>query len=220
MNVLNLIDGTSAAIVLGGTIVATALRCGTRECAIALYEMGQLWAHPFDSGTARAGLAVQVQAIKRDGILRAQPRQTGDTEFDEATDAMIARRSIPALIAAHERHKARRARLSNTAARLFAQAAELAPVFGMVGTLISLNRMADGGIGGGDFTIAIGMAVLTTLYGLLAANLLFAPISRMIERAAAAEEAERQKVVDWLASQLAESLPTIGPAERKPREAA
>ncbi|MEO7913736.1 MAG: MotA/TolQ/ExbB proton channel family protein, partial [Novosphingobium sp.] len=97
---------------------------------------------------------------------------------------------------------------------------ELAPVFGMVGTLISLNRMADGGIGGGDFTIAIGMAVLTTLYGLLAANLLFAPISRMIERAAAAEEAERQKMVDWLASQLAESLPTIGPAERHAREAA
>ena len=220
MNVLNLIDGTSAAIVLGGTIAATALRCGKRECAITLYEIGQLWAHPFDADAARAGLAVQVQAIKRDGILRAEPRHFGDPEFDEASDAMISRRSIPALITAHERHKARRMRLSNTASRLFAQAAELAPVFGMVGTLISLNGLADGGIAGGDFTIAIGMAVLTTLYGLLAANLLFAPISRVIERAAGAEEAERQKLVDWLASQLAETLPAHGPVERKSREAA
>ncbi|MEP7222792.1 MAG: MotA/TolQ/ExbB proton channel family protein [Novosphingobium sp.] len=217
MNVLNLLDPTSAAIVLGGTVAATALRCGWRECAITIYEIGQLWAHPFDADVARAGLAVQVQEIRRDGILRAEPRHFGDAEFDEASDAMIARRSIPALIAAHERHKARRMNLSNTAARLFGQAAELAPVFGMVGTLISLNRLADGGAGG-DFTVAIGMAVLTTLYGLLAANLLFAPIARVIERAAAAEETERQKLVDWLASQLAESIPATH--ERKPREAA
>jgi chemotaxis protein MotA len=46
------------------------------------------------------------------------------------------------------------------------------------------------------------MAVTTTLYGLLAANLLLAPLSRMVERKALAEEAERQQVTDWLAAQV------------------
>ena len=45
--------------------------------------------------------------------------------------------------------------------------------------------------------------MLTTLYGLLLANLLLAPLARMVDRAAAAEEAERQTIVDWLASQVA-----------------
>ena len=51
------------------------------------------------------------------------------------------------------------------------------------------------------------MAVLTTLYGLLLANLVLAPLARVIERAAAAEERERQSIVDWLAAQVAPAIP-------------
>ncbi len=198
----SLINGPAAAIVLGGTLGATLLRCGWRECATTAAEIAQLWGKPFNADTARADLAVQVQEIRRDGVLRAQPHVTGDAEFDEATDAMIRQRSISALLLAHERHKARRQEMSDIAVRLFAQAAEFAPVFGMVGTLISLSRLPSGIAGGGDFAGAIAMAVQTTLYGLLAANLLFAPIARLIERRASAEELQRQRLVDWLAAQL------------------
>ncbi len=222
MNVENLIDGPSAAIVIGGTLAATLLRCGWRECAVTCAEITQLWGKPFAADEARAELAVQVQSIQKDGILRANPHHTGDREFDEATDAMISTRSITALVTAHEKHKARRQMMSNTAVRLFAQAAELAPVFGMIGTLVSLNRMQGGA--SADFAGAIAMAVLTTLYGLLAANLIFAPIARMIERAANAEELERQKLVDWLSSQLAAACPETSPLssspERRRKEAA
>ena len=51
------------------------------------------------------------------------------------------------------------------------------------------------------------MAVLTTLYGLLLANLVLAPLARLVERAAAREERERQKIVDWLAGHLADAMP-------------
>ena len=219
-----LISGPSAGIVLGGTLGATLLRCGWRECGVTLAELAQLFRKPFDADTARAELAVQVQEIKRDGVLRAQPHVTGDAEFDEATDAMIRERSISALLLAHEKHKARRLEMSDIAVRLFAQAAELAPVFGMVGTLISLSRLpsgvAGGGAGGTDFGGAIAMAVQTTLYGLLAANLLFAPVARLIERRAMAEEVQRQQLVDWLARQLSSAVgrPGVrGAHARKPR---
>lgn len=56
------------------------------------------------------------------------------------------------------------------------------------------------------------MAVLTTLYGLLLANIVLAPLSRAVDRAAMREEAERQKLIDWVAGQLREAMPrTIRP---------
>lgn len=221
-----LIDGTSLALVFGGTVAATVLRCGWRECVTTGAEVVHLWGERFDAAKARAELAVQVQEIHRDGVLRAQPHHTGDAEFDEATDAMIGKRSISALIAAHEKHKARRQAMSDVAVRLFAQAAELAPVFGMVGTLVALSRLPSGVAANGDFAGAIARAVQTTLYGLLAANVILAPIARLIERRARAEEAERQALVEWLASQLAAACPPAAyppamiPDRRSPVETA
>ena len=214
MNLLNLIDGPSALIVFGGTALATVLRSGWSDCRLTWAKLRTLSEEGFDPDPARAELALQIQEIQRDGLLRAQPHHFGDREFDEATDALIAQRSVPALLAAHEAHKARRLGEAERAVRTLAQAAELSPVFGLAGTLISLSQLPAEGIARGSFTAAISMAVITTLYGLLGANLLLAPLARMIERKAAAEEAERQKVLDWLAGHLAKAMPQRGRAER------
>lgn len=203
MNPAALFDPASAAIVIGGTALATFLRCGTTNCALVATALAQLGRSDFDAAGTKAELAVQVREIRQDGLLRAQPHHFGDREFDEATDALIGRRSIAALHAAHDSHKARRVSASSRAAATLAQAAELAPVFGLAGTLISLSQLPADGIARGAYAGAIGMAVLTTLYGLLLANLILAPLARVIERAAAAEERERQSIVDWLAGQVA-----------------
>ena len=202
MNVMNLIDGPSALIVFGGTALATVLRAGWSDCRVTMAKLRQLGSHPFDPDRARGELAQQIQQIQRDGLLRANPHHFGDSEFDEATDALIARRSVPALLAAHEAHKARRLAESDRAVRCLAQAAELSPVFGLAGTLISLSQLPADNLAQGSYTGAISMAVVTTLYGLLGANLLLAPLARIIERKAAAEEADRQVVIDWIATQV------------------
>ena len=207
MNWMTLIDGPSAAIVFGGTLAATALRCGLTDCRAAVHALGHLRGEGFDPERVRAELAVQVQEIHKDGILRAHPHNYGDREFDEATEALLERRSVAALLERHEAHKARRLVSSERAVRTLAQAAELAPVFGLAGTLISLSQLPAEGIARGALTGAISMAVVTTLYGLLAANLLLAPLARVIERAAGAEEAKRQQVLDWLTTQIAADIP-------------
>ncbi len=203
MNPASLLDPASAAIVVGGTLLATVLRCGLRNCGLAVTAVAQLGRPGFDTEGARSEMAVQIREIQKDGLLRAHPHHFGDREFDEATEVLIGRRSVPALLAAHENHKARRVDASERAVSTLAQGAELAPVFGLAGTLISLSQLPVDGIARGAFAGAISMAVLTTLYGLLLANLLLAPLARLVERAANAEERERQKIVDWLASQVA-----------------
>lgn len=212
MNWMTLADAPSAAIVFGGTAVAATMRCGWRDGAAAIRSVAHLWQPGFDAEHARAGLAVQVQGIVKDGLLRAQPHHSGDAEFDEATDAMLERRSVGALLASHEGHRKRRLAVSTRAVRFLAQAAELAPVFGLVGTLVSLSQLPGEGIAKGAMTGAISMAVVTTLYGLLLANLILAPLARMVERAAEAEEEGRQDLTDWLATQIE----TAAPKPRKP----
>ncbi len=170
-----LIDGMSATIVVGGTALATVLRAGPRELAATGRALAGLFAPPFSAKGAKAGLAAQVNAIRRDGVLRANPRAIGDRAFDEATDAMIRLRSLDPLVERHHAHRKQRMTQANTAVRTLAQAAELGPVFGMVGTLVSLSRLPEAGINAGALNSAIGMAVVTTLYGLLFANLLLAP---------------------------------------------
>jgi chemotaxis protein MotA len=207
MDLTNFLDARSAAIVLGGTLIATVLRCGLADCRQALGAIAALGRRSFDGGKVRAELAIQVQEIETDGILRVSPHEVGDSEFDEVSGTLIERRSVPALLTAHEAHKTRRMAFNNAAVRTIEQASELAPVFGLAGTLLSLALLPRTGISATDYASTISMAVLATLYGLILANLVLAPLACIVNRRANAEEAERQKVLDWLAAQVAAMCP-------------
>ena len=64
------------------------------------------------------------------------PSHRRDAEIAEATGALIRHRSIAALIEAHERHRDRRLALAlDGRCTCSIQAGELAPVFGLAGTL-------------------------------------------------------------------------------------
>lgn len=215
MNLMNLVDGPSALIVFGGTLVATLLRSGLGDCRHTVMKLGQLaGGSRFDVEAARAELAQQAQEIRRDGLIRAVPHTYRDRELDEATDVMIGAQSVDALLDAHERHKARRQDERDRAVRTLAQAAELAPVSGLAGTLISLSQLPAAGLANGSFTGAIAMAVLTTLYGLLAANLVLAPLALLVERRTQAEETARQELIEWLVRQVSEAGPARQLRER------
>ena len=202
-----LIDPWSAAIVVAGTGLATLLRCGLGELRAAVHCIARLPRRRFSYARARAELAGQVKTIRRDGVMRARTEQSADPEIAEATDALIRHRSIDALAQAHERHRGQRQQVRESALDLLGQAGELAPVFGLAGTLVALSQMPAGGLQSGALMEAVATAVLTTLYGLLAAHLTIFPLARLIERRGKAEERERQMLIDWLAGQLAQAMP-------------
>lgn len=212
MNGIPLLDLPSLALVLVGTVIATVLRCGWADTRHALRALGQLFSPQFDAAHARAELAIQVQEIEADGLLRADPHRIGDGELDEMTDALIRTRSIEALHESHEDHRARRLEASRRAVVVLVNAAELSPVFGLVGTLVALGRLSSTVAATGDFAGSIGMAVATTLYGLVAANFLFSPLAAKISRRADAEDRARESLIAWLSAALEASCR----AEREP----
>ncbi len=203
MNYLNLIDGTSAAIVLGGTLAVTILRCGLRDSFATLRGIAATLQPGFDAAKARSELALQIQQIHRDGLLRAEPRHFGDREFDEMTDTLIERRSLAPLLNKHRAHQQSRLKRSRTAVATLGQAIEMAPVLGLAGTLIALSQLPTGSASDTMISTSIPAAIITTFYGLVTAHLLLAPLARFIERRADKEESERDRLIDWLTEELA-----------------
>lgn len=193
-------DPHSLALVLIGSVVVTIMRCGWAETRRAIAAAWSLFRPPFDKAEAKAEMAKQVREIADDGFVRAEAHHIGDGEFDSLADLLISRRSIDALLEEHERYKLERGDIAARAGRVFEVAAESGPIMGLAGTLIALasQRGADGT----DLVGAVGMAVLTTLYGLLVANLIYAPIAAAIARRNEREERDRETVLDWLSEGL------------------
>jgi chemotaxis protein MotA len=216
MDFTTLLDALGAGIVLGGTLLATLVGSGRRELAAALAGLWHLLHRPFDYERARAEIARDVETLKVDGVLRARGFNTSDAEISTVTKALIHDRSMTSLIDAHERFRRQRTHARKLALRPIRLAAEMAPVFGMAGTLFSLSQLDYGTEGGGTAIAAIGLAIVTTLYGLLLAHLALHPLASLIERRGLAEEEERQQLIDWMARQLAGAVPPSRPPAPTP----
>lgn len=204
----SMIDVSTLGIVLGGTVLATLLRCGVGDCRLMLVQMGRTFAgRAFDAAAVRARIARVLQDIERDGLLRVTPRGVGDAEFDEALDAMVVQRSVGAAREVLIQARERRLIPVRAATHALHQASDLAPVFGLAGTLISLSHMPAGGVDRAAYIPAIAMAVHATLYGLIASHLVLAPLARLVERRSGREEAQRRAVADWLEGEMLHAIP-------------
>jgi chemotaxis protein MotA len=197
-----LFDPNAMLLVIGGTLAATLLRAGWAEIGNARRGFGRLFRRRFSESRARAALASQAMLINREGLLRAPLAAITDRDLREAVDTMLNRRSIDALIEHHDTRRIERQRVSDDAARLFSLAADLAPVFGLAGTLVALTQLPTGGLAPDAISGVVSSAVLTTLYGVLSANLIYGPLARQIARVGEREEEARQSVIDWLRAQI------------------
>jgi chemotaxis protein MotA len=211
MDFTQTIEPASAVFVLTGTLAATVLRCGWKECGVALRALAALPKKPFDKDSTRKELAAQIREIGEDGFLRAEPHHFGDGEFDAVADRLISQRSVQGLHDEHRRHREKRLALSERARDVLLQAAELAPVLGLAGTLLSLGGLAGGEGGSAGIAASIGMAVGTTFFGLICAHFLFAPLAAAIARRSAAEEQARQELIDWLAAGIEAAVRPMRP---------
>ncbi|WP_417319777.1 MotA/TolQ/ExbB proton channel family protein [Erythrobacter aureus] len=212
-------DPTAIAIVLVGTIAATILRCGFVDSRVAAGALRGLLGAPFNVAKAKASLAIQIREIADDGFIRAEPRHFGDNEFDSLSDLMISQRSIQSLHGEHSKFKEARLANAKTAIRVLDCAADLAPVLGLAGTLVALGHARGAAPEDAGIVGAISMAVVTTLYGLVAANFLFSPLGGAIARRSRREEIDRDEVLEWLAHGIRRAgVPDMAPEPE--REAA
>lgn len=92
----------------------------------------------------------------------------------------------------NERHKNNRSLLDTGAA--------LAPAFGMIGTLIGLINMLKSLSDPSTIGPKMAVALITTFYGSLLANIVFMPMSKKLKAQTASELLEKEMIIEGLLS--------------------
>jgi len=96
-------------------------------------------------------------------------------------------------------------------AQLFRVMASYAPAFGMIGTLVGLVNMMDI-LGTGDMLVIGGhlaVALMTTFYGILLANLIFKPVAVKLERRTEQRVVLMNMVMQGIAMMTARRSPSL-----------
>lgn len=96
-------------------------------------------------------------------------------------------------------------------AQLFRVMASYAPAFGMIGTLVGLVNMMDI-LGTGDMLVIGGhlaVALMTTFYGILLANLVFKPVAVKLERRTEQRVILMNMVMQGIAMMTARRSPSL-----------
>jgi len=199
-----MLDPGALAIVLAGTVLATAARCGWRDLIVAFTAFLRLGKSRFDEPANRTAIARALRAIEAKGHRTADVPLPPDPSLALLVDTYLRTGSIDALHSARRAERAAREVERARGIRTFEYAGELAPVFGLVGTLYAITRLSETLAGSPAETImaSIATAVLSSLYGVLTAHLVCIPLAHAIERHGLREESAREALVEWLAAHI------------------
>jgi chemotaxis protein MotA len=192
-NALSFFNIRAALIVLGGTAAVTLVSFTWDETKDAVRAMGSALAggRPCLSTTAMQLLQFadkarrsSAQAVMKTGkMVKSHPQFTHAIAMlgDGIEHPMVERMLEEEVRSSLHRH--------HMSARFFRRAADVAPAMGLIGTLVGLVQMLGSLENPAAIGPAMGVALLTTLYGAILANMVFAPVAAKIERDAQTQAA-------------------------------
>ncbi len=182
------VDARSSLIVLGGTLAVTAISFSLPEISAVFSAISKTFTR---AETSPREIALRM--VRLAGRVRRDPNRAVENELTQFKSAPFLARGL-GLVAddtpvedieslLSEEVSASDSR-SRTSVLILQRASEVAPAMGLIGTLVGLVQML-GGLNEPD-TIGPGMALalLTTLYGAVLGNMVFAPLASKLERRA------------------------------------
>jgi chemotaxis protein MotA len=203
------VDGQALAIVFGGTALALVLRTSARDLARAGAALRTLGRKPFDAGPLLHQIEALTRISARHGVMQLDRSVIADRDVNAGIAAVVDGAEPDAVAAKVTHCVAARAERHRAAIDVWCAAAETLPAMGMVGTLIGLVQMFTAMTDPAAIGGAMAVAVLATLYGALAANLIANPVAARLKRLARAEAAERARLAAPLAALAAREAPRL-----------
>lgn len=194
------VDIPSIFIVIGGTIAAiTAANPGSRLKNFAKHIGVVVNQKKYNPIKVIEEITEFAQIARKNGLLALEERanQLDDPFF---------KKSIMLIVDGNDADKVRDMLVSDIeqlssrhddVIAMYELGSSAAPAFGMIGTLIGLiNMLAGMGDDGGDIGPSMSVALITTLYGVMLANLVFNPISNNLRTRDQQEILCRELVVE------------------------
>jgi chemotaxis protein MotA len=190
-------------IVAGGTFAATSIAFPTRELKYIFPVTRRVFNDPGDEMIAITQFLVRtMQVYKRDGALALEDLAS------EAPTKILARglqlvadgakpHILREILGTERKYMEEHHRVGQ---KIFKEMGAFAPAFGMVGTLIGLVQMLSDMSNPDSIGPAMAVALLTTFYGAVLANLAFLPMVTKLDRRINIEVTQIQLIIVGLLS--------------------
>jgi len=184
-------------IVIGGTFMVTTASYSFREVARAqrLMLRAVLYEQSKPSAAALRVIALADRARKGGSVLELQkvlPELRGDSFLYKAVGLVVDGVPGDELQAILDRELDSTMRRHHRSAGILRRAGEVAPAMGLIGTLVGLVQMLGQLEDPSSIGPAMAVALLTTFYGAILANMVFLPLASKLERNAGVEAQVKQ----------------------------
>ncbi len=202
----------SILIVIGGTIAATFVAYPMQKVLEAMKVVSKAFSHQQEEpGNIISKIITLANIARKEGLLALEEASENvDDKFlkkgvmliVDGTDPELVRNLLETELAfVEERHK--------NGQGIFETMGALAPAFGMIGTLIGLINMLKQLDDPSTIGPSMAVALITTFYGSLLANLLFIPIANKLKLRSREEILRKEIMVEGLLSIQAGENPRI-----------
>ena len=220
------INGPSLMIVLGGTIAVVMMRFTLGQFLGAFKTAGKAFTNKSESAEELIASVVDLATVARkEGLLALEGREINNP---------VLQTGITMLVDGHEPGvvlKSLTTEMNETVARhgvgqaIFKAMGDAGPAMGMIGTLVGLVQMLSNMSDPKSIGPAMAVALLTTLYGAMLANMFALPISDKLALRSAEEQMKKNIIMSVLGIQegqnpkvLEELLKNYLPASKRDAE--
>jgi chemotaxis protein MotA len=166
-------------VVLGGTIASTLIKFSLADCLYAL-KLGVRQAF-VDEATDPRELVEQIKSMankaRKDGLLALEDEDFSNVFLQKGVQLCVDGQQpdlVQKILDTEMENSIQRMQLGS---RIFSGIGDAAPAFGMIGTLVGLVQMLANMSDPSSIGPSMAVALLTTLYGALIANLFALPIA-------------------------------------------
>ena len=193
------IDTPSLLIVVGGSIMVVMFRSSLGEFLGAIAVMGKTFKNKIDEPAALIEQIVELATIARkDGMIALESQEVSNDFLNKGMGMLVDGQDGAAIKSALATEAGMMIRRAKAGGAIFESWGDFAPAMGMIGTLVGLVQMLANMGDPKSIGPAMAVALLTTLYGAVIANMIAFPIMQKLEQRAEAEAINNELIIKSL----------------------
>ncbi len=173
----------SLLVVIGGTIAATLIKFSLSDCLFAV-KLGLKQAF-VDESANPTELVERIKDLankaRKDGLLALEEEDVGNVFFQKGIQLCVDGQAPEFVKKVLDNEMTQSIERMQLGERIFRAIGDAAPAYGMIGTLVGLVQMLANMSDPSSIGPAMAVALLTTLYGALFANLFALPIADKLQ---------------------------------------
>lgn len=218
------VNAPSILVVAGGTVAVVFIRFPMSEVFNAFTVAAKAFFNRSETPASLISTAVDMAGmVRKEGLLSLEQQEVSDSFFQKGLTLCVDGHPpefVRKLLTQDMTHNLSR---HETGQKVWLSIGDAAPAMGMIGTLIGLVQMLANMEDPESIGPAMAVALLTTLYGALIANLVAIPIAEKLELRSAQEKLNKTLIIETVAAiqegvnprVMDESLQTFLPTKKR-----